>query len=632
MKNQLLYFFCIFLIQFSFAQKVTKSSKSTSLEVINSNYTIGLEFLEKENFNEALSYISLGLEASKKIKNKNLTAFGYQYVSDYYNQIKNYYEAIENLKTALSIFVALKNQEEVYTCNFKLGRLYYIISEYDTSLKCYFTTLKIAEQNKNELQVADNLKKIGEVYLITPDLENARINFNKALVLYKKLNNEKGIIENLTNLGVTYQKEGGNKNNDETLILKGITLYKEGLERIKNDDLNRNKAILLGNIGSSYRRLKKYDESLAYLFKALNLKLELKDYSSAAHSCNDISETYSAMNNLSKAKEFALKAIEYSKGLNIHKERFANYLLSKIEYKTGNYKSAHQYLKKYHQIQDSLFSVQKIEKINDLQIKYETEKKNLKIEAQESNIALLDEKNRVKNQWILFGGLGLLSIFGFSFLQKSRISAKREKHQQEKFSQALLLSQEEERTRIARELHDSVGQQLTLIKRKAQNLQQDELTILTNKALEEVRSISRDLYPTLLKELGLTESIVQLINEYDEQTELFFTMDIDTIDAYFTETTSLNFYRLIQECLTNILKHAKAKSVTVSIKKEHKNIIAFISDNGKGFNVDENKKKNSLGLKTIFERIKIMNGNISIDSELNKGTSFIFSIPSKNES
>jgi signal transduction histidine kinase len=122
------------------------------------------------------------------------------------------------------------------------------------------------------------------------------------------------------------------------------------------------------------------------------------------------------------------------------------------------------------------------------------------------------------------------------------------------------------------------------------------------------------------------------INDYDEQTALFFTMDIDTIDSYFTETTSLNFYRLIQECLTNILKHAKAKSVTVSIKKEHKNIIAFISDNGKGFNVDENKKKNSLGLKTIFERIKIMNGNISIDSELNKGTSFIFSIPTKNES
>ena len=102
-----------------------------------------------------------------------------------------------------------------------------------------------------------------------------------------------------------------------------------------------------------------------------------------------------------------------------------------------------------------------------------------------------------------------------------------------------------ERTRIAKELHDSVGQKLTLIKRKSQNTKQIELTNLTNDALEEVRSISRGLYPALLKELGLSRSLTQLVNEYDEQTELFYTMDIDIIDSYFTETASLNFYRLI---------------------------------------------------------------------------------------
>jgi signal transduction histidine kinase len=202
---------------------------------------------------------------------------------------------------------------------------------------------------------------------------------------------------------------------------------------------------------------------------------------------------------------------------------------------------------------------------------------------------------------------------------------------QEKFSQDLLMSQEEERIRIAKDLHDSVGQQLTLIKIKSQRLDQKELTVLSNNALEEIRSISRNLYPVLLKQLGLTDSIEQLINSYDEQTDLFFSIDIDDIDDYFNESKSLNFYRLVQECLTNIVKHAKAKLVSVNIKIEDKRILTLISDNGKGFNVVESKKKNSLGLKTIFERIKIMNGNISVDSELNKGTSFIFSIPLKNE-
>jgi signal transduction histidine kinase len=244
----------------------------------------------------------------------------------------------------------------------------------------------------------------------------------------------------------------------------------------------------------------------------------------------------------------------------------------------------------------------------------------------------LDSANRLKNQWIVFGGLGIFAVFLLITLQRSKVTEKREKKQQEKFSQDLMESQEDERTRIARELHDSVGQKLTLIKKKSQKLDQFEITTLTNNALDEVRTISKGLYPTLLKELGLTDSIRQLVDEYDKQTDLFFTMDLEDVDDYFTDNTTLNFYRLIQECLTNIVKHAKAKAVTVSIKKEEKTIITCISDNGKGFDVGTGKKKNSLGLKTIFERIRIMNGKLSIDSKMTVGTTFIFTIPIQNES
>ena len=626
MKKQLVYFLCIFLVQIVCAQKVTESSKLTNIDAITDNYKIGLEMLSNKKYKQAYANITLGLASSKKIKNKNLIAFGYQYQSDYFKKKKKYQIAIDHIEKSLQLFIGLKNNEEIYNCNYKLGRLYFNISEYDKSLENYFASLKNAEQNKKELQVANTLSRIGGVYLLTSDLKTARINFNKALVIYKKLNNDEGIIGDLLNLGVSYQKEGSTNNND-ALVLKAIAFFKEGLEIINKDYLNANHAILLGNIGSSFRYLKRYDESLEFLFKALDLKIKLKNFSIASHSCNDISETYIKINKLSKAKQYALKAVEYSKGLNLHQERFACYLLSRIEYKTHNYKSSRDYLKKYHQIDDSLFSVQKIAKINDLQIKYETKKKNLKIEAQESNIALLASKNRNKNQLLLFGGTGLLSILVITLLFFSRNTAQKEIVRQDKFSQALLQSQEEERTRLARELHDSVGQQLTLIKRKSQNLKQAEITVLTNNALEEVRSISRGLYPPLLKELGLTESITQLINEYDAQTDLFFTLDIDFFEGYFTENTRLNFYRLIQECLTNIVKHAKAKTVTVSIKKQENAILTLISDNGKGFDINDNKKKNSLGLKTIFERIKIMNGKLSIDSKLDLGTSFIFSIP-----
>ena len=223
--------------------------------------------------------------------------------------------------------------------------------------------------------------------------------------------------------------------------------------------------------------------------------------------------------------------------------------------------------------------------------------------------------------------MGLLSVFLLFTISKSKNNAKKEKKQQEKFSQNLMESQEMERTRIAKELHDSVGQKLTLIKRKSQNTKQIELTNLTNDALEEVRSISRGLYPALLKELGLSRSLTQLVNEYDEQTELFYTMDIDIIDSYFTETASLNFYRLIQECLTNIVKHAKAKSVTVSIKKEKNSVIAFIADNGKGFDKQSAMKKNGLGINQIDARIHMMKGQFKIESENNSGTSITIELP-----
>jgi signal transduction histidine kinase len=596
---------------------------TSSTTQIQENYTKGVALLSTENLEEAFTSISIGLDKSLKANDKNLIGNGYLYLGEYFKKKNNYPKALENLNTSLKLFLELNNEAKIADCYLNLGAIYYNMSSYEKALFNYFKSLEISEKRNDIRSIALGLESIGRVYLLTINLKEAQDNFKRALEIYEELKDNEGIVFNLSNLGASYQK-GGN-------IEKAIELFKTALPIAQKSNLEVRESVLLGNIGSSNRALKKYDESLDYLFKALEIKLRLKNYASAAHSCNDISETYLEMNNLKKAKEYAFKAIQYAKGLNIHKERFANYLLSKIEYQSGNYKNSYNNLKRFHRIQDSLFSIEKIASINEMQIKYETEKKNLKIETQESNIALLDSKHRIKNQWLLFGGLALLLIFISIILLRSRNTVKKEKLLQQQFSENLLKSQEEERTRIARELHDSVGQQLTLIKKKSQNENQEEITVLTNNALEEVRSISRGLYPALLKQLGLTESIEQLIHDYDEQTELFFSVDIDNINKYFTESTSLNFYRLIQECLTNIIKHAKAKSVTVSIKKENNAIINLFYYNVKVFNINDSKKKNSLGLKTIFERIRIMNGNLSIDSKPNNGTSFIFSIPVKNE-
>ena len=216
---------------------------------------------------------------------------------------------------------------------------------------------------------------------------------------------------------------------------------------------------------------------------------------------------------------------------------------------------------------------------------------------------------------LLFGGFGLIGVFGFIMLYRSRSAAKKREHLQEKFSQDLIAAQEDERTRVSKDLHDSVGQQLTLIIRKTQLLKQPELTLLTNTALEEVRGISRALYPSNLKQLGLTESIEQLLLDLDEVSDMFFSVEIENINQAFNEEQSLNFYRFIQEAVNNVLKHAKAKALLVSIKKSNDFVEVLIKDNGLGFDDVNALKKKSLGLKTMSERIRMLKGNLLIKSQ-----------------
>jgi signal transduction histidine kinase len=597
---------------------------------ISEDYQSALSLFKSHNYEGALDMARLGFEKAQKLKDKNQIAYGYFYQARYYDKLGPYNESVILYMKALAIFKALDNTAQVSRCYYKLGFNHFKLADYDLGLDYYFKSLKLDEERNYKPGIALTLERIGKLYLNTGDFYKARESFERALNIFIELKDDYRMLMNESCIAVTYQKEAMRYDND-SLFYKAIDLYKVLLPKSSKKSPETH-ATLLQNIGSSYRFLKQYDKSLEYLIKSLPIQVELGLHKDSAHTCNDIAETYLDMNQLSKAKKYALKAVNFARGYALQQERYAYYVLYLIEEKTQNFESSLVNYKKYQKLQDSIFSLEKTNKINDLRIKYESDKQRLKIENQESNIALLDAKNSVKNQWLIFGSLGLLSVFLLFTISKSKNNAKKEKKQQEKFSQNLMESQEMERTRIAKELHDSVGQKLTLIKRKSQNTKQIELTNLTNDALEEVRSISRGLYPALLKELGLSRSLTQLVNEYDEQTELFYTMDIDIIDSYFTETASLNFYRLIQECLTNIVKHAKAKSVTVSIKKEKNSVIAFIADNGKGFDLEDSKKQNSLGLKTIFERIKILEGKLSIDSKLNTGTNFILTIPVKNES
>ncbi|RMA65787.1 sensor histidine kinase [Ulvibacter antarcticus] len=199
---------------------------------------------------------------------------------------------------------------------------------------------------------------------------------------------------------------------------------------------------------------------------------------------------------------------------------------------------------------------------------------------------------------------------------------------QEKFAHDLIQAQENERTRVARELHDSVGQKLMLLTKKTKATGNLEMEALAGNTLEELRSISRGLHPATMKRLGVTAAIVSMINEVDQNTNIFFTNEIENIDHLLSKDASLHLYRIVQEVLNNMVKHSEAKAASVTIEAKSNGIYTVIKDNGKGFSYSEKSKiTSSLGMKTLMERAKILHSKLNIQSEPNKGTTIYLSIP-----
>ncbi len=207
----------------------------------------------------------------------------------------------------------------------------------------------------------------------------------------------------------------------------------------------------------------------------------------------------------------------------------------------------------------------------------------------------------------------------------------RERTVQQNFARQLIASQEAERKRIAAELHDSLGQHLAMISNSAafgaqtsQKLEEAQVHLHkiseeSVQAIAEVREISYNLRPYLLDHLGLTKAINSMLKKVSEATEIEVISKIDAIDGIFPNESEISIYRIIQESLNNILKHAEATKVTVLTKKDGHFVTIKISDNGKGFEIQEDKK-GGFGLLGMQERVKMIGGIITLDSEPNRGT------------
>jgi signal transduction histidine kinase len=243
-----------------------------------------------------------------------------------------------------------------------------------------------------------------------------------------------------------------------------------------------------------------------------------------------------------------------------------------------------------------------------------------------------------KTWWFIFGVI-LLTIFTAYLLYRYRIrQLKKLNAAQESFSRQLIESQEAERKRIAQELHDGLGQNLLVIKNRAvlglnakgnekTDEQFGEIQESVSDALIEVRSIAYNLRPLHIERLGLTSTIEEMIEEISETSGININYDIEPIDDIFSTENEINFYRIVQESLNNIVKHSKAERANVEVFRENYKLNLKIRDDGLGFEVDNVKQ--GLGLNGMAERAKILGGTYSIETEVGKGTTVLVEISEK---
>ena len=228
-------------------------------------------------------------------------------------------------------------------------------------------------------------------------------------------------------------------------------------------------------------------------------------------------------------------------------------------------------------------------------------------------------------------------------IYRRRVSQLQRAHAvQAAFSRQLMESQESERKRIAAELHDSLGQNLLIIKNwtllamnkvdgdKELKEQLNEISDTASQSIEEVRVIAHDLRPYQLDDIGLTRVLRAMINRVAASSEIKFTSEIDDVDNLLAPDSQIGFYRIVQEALNNIVKHSKATAANIKIKREQRTLLLVIEDNGRGFSREKTTEANSgrqgFGLTGIAERTRILGGTLNMQSEPGRGTRIVVTI------
>ncbi|WP_417608185.1 ATP-binding protein [Owenweeksia hongkongensis] len=292
------------------------------------------------------------------------------------------------------------------------------------------------------------------------------------------------------------------------------------------------------------------------------------------------------------------------------------------------------YYKKWGVLKDSLYSHTSKQQLNALEVMYLKERRK-NVEIVQKN----DELSESRQQQATMGGLLIIVILlGGGLVYFIRMKGMKENQAlkfalKEKQLGQLMEAQETERQRLARELHDGIGQSLAALKMQLQfdkNPQASDTTVQrVDDICNEVRSLSHQMMPIVLKENGLQSAVEQLIDHSFSTSSIEVDFVCFGLNRRLPDNIEVNVYRITQELISNIIRHSKASKAGIQLLKRGKTLLLIVEDNGKGFRKDD--KAQGIGLSNINVRLEALGGTVQIQSAECEGTYIHVAIPTSSE-
>ena len=628
---------------------ITKNTKSDSIKCLYS-FRLSKLYLMVQDVQKSKAYLAQANKLKAKFPFLKDAAIFY---NSYSFLEKGDVEGFE--KTLLDANEKLKkyNNAEAYRLRAIVLQNYGIMQQRKNNEKVYMRLLvneaiPVAEKSEDHELISALYKAVAIIFMNTSEREKASEYLSKAQDHIEKATRKTPTLaeskmetyiinaENLVELKHFYDAK--------KVLDKAFSTLKNYPESNLNDSYFYSEGLFYGKQNKNSDALVSYEKGIKSAEKHQNLialnRLKFAEY-----------EILFKLKNYTKAKsnlDFLIAKTPFI----VDKKNYYNEL-AKVYNATKEYDKAYFYANKYNVINDSLNNTKFKTEIVELEAKYkkaESEKKIAVLQSQNDNAVLMVNNTRLNT--ILFAGLSFLLFLTVLFLwifhkNQKKLSVQKEINLKQELiafenrhklsvSKALIKGEEIERKRIARDLHDGLGSMLSGLKihlnvaQKESGKKINGVDTLLDNSIKELRNISQNLMPESLLELSLEHALRDLcVRNSNAITKIEFQYLIKK--SKLPKNYEIMIYRIIQELLNNALKYAKASQILVSCSQNKDVFFITVEDNGVGFDVQDERNKNGMGLKNIKNRVEFLNGKIEIESKINQGTSAYIELNVDNE-